>query len=72
MPPDGMAGAFGYETAKCPVSETIARQGLVPHLERIAETTAITADGFSCRHQIAHFTGRKTLTLPERLWQGLQ
>jgi len=66
-----MAGAFGYETAKYPVSEAIARQGLIPHLAQLADTTRIVADGFSCRHQIAHFTHRKTLTLPELLWQGL-
>jgi Fe-S oxidoreductase len=68
----GMAGAFGYEKAKYDISEAIARQGVVPHIEKTPDNTILVADGFSCRHQIAHFTDRETLTLPELLRQAMQ
>jgi Fe-S oxidoreductase len=63
----GMAGAFGYETQKYPVSEAIARQGLLKHLDQTPDDHLIAADGFSCRHQITHFSQRQHQTLPELL-----
>jgi Fe-S oxidoreductase len=67
----GMAGAFGYEQAKYAVSEAIARQGIVPHLAALSSHTVVVADGFSCRHQIGHFTGRNAVTLPELLLEAM-
>ncbi|HWU50928.1 MAG TPA: FAD-binding and (Fe-S)-binding domain-containing protein [Asticcacaulis sp.] len=63
----GMAGAFGYETQKYPVSEAIAKQGLLEHLDQTPDDHLIAADGFSCRHQITHFSKRQHQTLPELL-----
>ena len=63
----GMAGAFGYERHKYEVSETIAEQRLMPAIRATLPHTLIVADGFSCRSQIAHFTNRHALTLPEVL-----
>jgi Fe-S oxidoreductase len=68
----GMAGAFGYEKKKYAVSEAIARQGIVAQLAKQPRHITVSADGFSCRHQIAHFTDRKTVTLPELLRQSME
>jgi FAD/FMN-containing dehydrogenase/Fe-S oxidoreductase len=54
----GMAGSFGYETEHAEISEKMARRVLIPAIENEPHAT-IVASGFSCRHQIAHFTGRK-------------
>jgi Fe-S oxidoreductase len=68
----GMAGAFGYERHKYEVSETIAEQRLMPAVRAASPQTLIVADGFSCRSQIAHFTNRRALTLPEVLLHSLK
>ncbi len=54
----GMAGSFGYELEHYDISEKMARRILVPAIDGAPEA-GIVASGFSCRHQIAHFTGRK-------------
>jgi len=68
----GMAGAFGYEAKKYPVSEAIFDQGVRVHLAKVRADRIVTADGFSCRHQIAHFTARPTITFPELLQQMME
>ncbi|MBK8451284.1 MAG: hypothetical protein IPL42_15205 [Saprospiraceae bacterium] len=55
----GMAGSFGYEKKHYEISETIARSALVPAIEKAPGDTQLIASGFSCRHQIEHFTGKK-------------
>ena len=55
----GMAGTFGYEKNHYDISETIARTTLIPAIENSTVDTHIIASGFSCRHQIEHFTGRR-------------
>jgi Fe-S oxidoreductase len=52
----GMAGSFGYEHYD--VSMAIGERVLLPAV-RAAADAAIAAPGFSCRHQIAHGTGRR-------------
>ncbi|HKD36466.1 MAG TPA: FAD-linked oxidase C-terminal domain-containing protein, partial [Pirellulales bacterium] len=54
----GMAGSFGYEHYD--LSMKIGERVLFPAVRR-AEATTILAPGFSCRHQIEHGTGRKSL-----------
>jgi FAD/FMN-containing dehydrogenase/Fe-S oxidoreductase len=55
----GLAGSFGFEAAKYDLSMAIGDQRLFPAL-RAAPTGAQTvADGFSCRSQIEHGTGRQ-------------
>jgi Fe-S oxidoreductase len=54
----GMAGAFGYEAGHYEVSERIGERVLFPTV-RSAPDAEILASGFSCRHQIRDFTGRK-------------
>ncbi|MDE3060780.1 MAG: 4Fe-4S dicluster domain-containing protein, partial [Pseudomonadota bacterium] len=63
----GMAGAFGYEKHKYPVSERIANLVLMPAIRQAPPEALIIADGFSCRHQIAQFAGIQAMTLPEAL-----
>lgn len=55
----GMAGTFGYEKNHYEISEIIARTTLIPAIENSSADVHIIASGFSCRHQIEHFTGRK-------------
>lgn len=55
----GMAGSFGYEKEHYALSEKIGKQILFPAIEQADAGTEIIACGFSCRHQIEHFTGKK-------------
>ncbi|EPR70922.1 (Fe-S)-binding protein [Cyclobacterium qasimii] len=56
----GMAGSFGYEKEHYDLSEKIGDEILFPSVKKLPENTSVTACGFSCRHQIGHFTGVKT------------
>ncbi|MDN5216051.1 FAD-linked oxidase C-terminal domain-containing protein [Fulvivirgaceae bacterium BMA12] len=53
----GMAGSFGYEKEHYDLSEKIGASILFPAVDRLKEDHTIVACGFSCRHQIKHFTG---------------
>ncbi|MEZ5038862.1 MAG: FAD-linked oxidase C-terminal domain-containing protein [Saprospiraceae bacterium] len=55
----GMAGSFGYEKEHYAISEKIGEEILFPALRESDKEVAIIANGFSCRHQIAHFTDRE-------------
>ena len=55
-----MAGSFGYEAEHAEVSMKMAEMALMPAI-RNAPQAMLVADGTSCRHQIAHGTGRKAL-----------
>ena len=55
----GMAGAFGYEREHYGLSRQIGEDRLFPAIRRLADDGEIVACGFSCRHQIEHFTGRR-------------
>jgi FAD/FMN-containing dehydrogenase/Fe-S oxidoreductase len=49
----GLAGNFGFERGHYDVSVACAEHGLFPAIRAAAPGTAILADGFSCRTQIA-------------------
>jgi Fe-S oxidoreductase len=53
----GMAGSFGYETEHYDLSRKIGESILFPAVKAMKEGTTLVANGFSCRHQIRHFTG---------------
>lgn len=55
----GMAGSFGYEKEHFEVSQKIGEEVLMPAVKAMKEGTTLVANGFSCRHQIEHFTGVK-------------
>jgi Fe-S oxidoreductase len=54
----GMAGAFGYGAATYEASMAMGELALLPAVRKAAPEAIIAADGFSCRHQIAHGAGR--------------
>ena len=55
----GMAGSFGYEKEHYKVSMNIGEQSLFPAVRKSPESTVISANGTSCRHQI--FDGTKRI-----------
>lgn len=55
----GMAGSFGLEAEHYEASMAMAEQSLLPAVRAAAEDTPLIANGFSCRHQIEHGSGRK-------------
>jgi len=57
----GMAGSFGYEKEHYDISEKIGARRLFPAVREAGDDTAVVACGFSCRHQLEHFTGRHAL-----------
>ncbi len=61
----GMAGSFGYEKEHYDISMKIGELKLLPAAR--ASNTAIIANGFSCRSQIEHGTGKRALHLSEFL-----
>jgi FAD/FMN-containing dehydrogenase/Fe-S oxidoreductase len=62
----GMAGSFGYHAGEhYDVSMKVGERVLLPAVRRADLDTLIVADGFSCREQIAHGTGREPLHLAE-------
>ncbi|MFC1562299.1 hypothetical protein ACFL4Q_04815, partial [candidate division KSB1 bacterium] len=66
----GMAGSFGYEREHYEVSRVIGELRLFPAVRKMGPDDVIVAPGFSCRSQIAHFTGKtavSTVTLMESL-----
>jgi Fe-S oxidoreductase len=64
----GMAGSFGFERGRhYQVSMAAGERGILPAVRRAPPQTAILADGFSCREQIAQGTNRRGLHLAEFL-----
>ncbi len=57
----GMAGSFGLEAEHYEASMAMAEVSLLPAVRASAEATPIIANGFSCRHQIAHGCGRPSI-----------
>jgi FAD/FMN-containing dehydrogenase/Fe-S oxidoreductase len=55
----GMAGSFGYEKEHYDISQKIGDEILFPAIRSMKDGTIVVANGFSCRHQIEHFTGVK-------------
>jgi Fe-S oxidoreductase len=55
----GMAGSFGLEKEHYEASMQMAEIALLPAVRGAAADTPIIANGFSCRHQIAHGSGRR-------------
>ncbi len=53
----GMAGSFGYEREHYDISRTIGERRLLPAVRERPADSVVVVPGFSCRHQIEHFTG---------------
>jgi FAD/FMN-containing dehydrogenase/Fe-S oxidoreductase len=58
----GMAGSFGYEREHYDISQTIGNLKLFPAIDEKPEKAVVVAPGFSCRHQIKHFTGVEAMS----------
>lgn len=67
----GLAGNFGFERGHHDVSIACAERVLAPAIRQAPDDTVILADGFSCRTQVEHTTGRRALHLAELLALGL-
>jgi Fe-S oxidoreductase len=63
----GMAGPFGYQAETEQVSRDMAELALAPAIRATEKSTAVVADGFSCRCQIRDVTGRKAENLARYL-----
>jgi len=68
----GMAGAFGYEKRHYDISMKIGERRLFPAVQAASNGQRIIANGFSCRHQIEHATGRKAQHAIQILAEALQ
>ncbi|HMK90917.1 MAG TPA: hypothetical protein VK446_14945 [Methylocystis sp.] len=55
----GMAGSFGLEAEHYEASMRMAELALLPAARAAATDAPLIANGFSCRHQIAHGAGRR-------------
>ena len=68
----GMAGSFGYEQEHFELSKKLANQRLLPAVNSTKpDDTIVIANGFSCRHQIKDFSGRKAYHIIEALGRGV-
>jgi Fe-S oxidoreductase len=67
----GLAGNFGFERGHYNVSRAVGERVLLPAVRNAAPTTAVIADGFSCRTQIAQGTPRRAVHLAEVLAAAL-
>ncbi len=62
----GLAGSFGYEPGEAyEVSMRAGERVLLPRVRDADGRTLIVTDGFSCRSQIEHGAGRRSLHLAE-------
>jgi Fe-S oxidoreductase len=66
----GMAGSFGYEKEHYDVSIAIGRRRLFPAVENNRDAIVV-APGISCRQQVEHATGRRSLHPAEALMKAL-
>src|SRR5439155_7519359 len=57
----GMAGSFGYEREHYDLSRAVGERKLFPAVRAAGNNTVVAASGFSCRHQVQHFTARPAL-----------
>ncbi|SEN07349.1 FAD-binding and (Fe-S)-binding domain-containing protein [Actinacidiphila rubida] len=67
----GLAGNFGFEEGHFEVSRACAEEALLPAVRAAAPGTAVLADGFSCRTQLAQLGGVRARHLAELLAEGL-
>ena len=74
FPTPGVAGLQAISASKrghYEVSRAVGERVLLPAVRAAAPTTAVIADGFSCRTQIAHGTPRRAVHLAEVLADAL-
>ncbi len=57
----GMAGSFGFEREHYDLSMAMGEDRLFPAVRNAPPDAIVAAAGFSCRHHIAHGTGRRAV-----------
>jgi FAD/FMN-containing dehydrogenase/Fe-S oxidoreductase len=69
----GMAGSFGFQKGiNYNISMQIGERILFPSIRSLENNALVIADGFSCREQIIHGTGRKAVHLAEVLATAIE
>ncbi|MGI4814803.1 MAG: (Fe-S)-binding protein, partial [Janthinobacterium lividum] len=68
----GMAGSFGFNAEHYELSMQIAEDKLLPLLRATPATAIVLTNGFSCREQIGHCTGREPLHVAQLALQALK
>ncbi|MEV8453817.1 FAD-binding and (Fe-S)-binding domain-containing protein [Streptomyces sp. NPDC052095] len=68
----GLAGNFGFERGHWDVSVACAEETLLPSVRAAEPGTALLADGFSCRTQLAQLGGVRARHLVELLAEALR
>lgn len=67
----GLAGSFGFKAENHELSLRIGEQQLMPAVRAAADDTLLITNGFSCREQIRHATGRSSFNIAEVLDMAL-
>jgi FAD/FMN-containing dehydrogenase/Fe-S oxidoreductase len=67
----GMAGSFGFNPNHAKLSRDVAELVLAPEIRKQPADTVILTNGFSCREQVKHMTGRTAMHLAQVLAMGL-
>ncbi|CAN7666808.1 FAD-binding oxidoreductase [Trinickia sp. LjRoot230] len=67
----GMAGSFGFSHDHYALSMKIAEDKLLPLVRRASADAIIVTNGFSCREQIEHGSGRTPVHIAELAWTAL-
>jgi FAD/FMN-containing dehydrogenase/Fe-S oxidoreductase len=67
----GMAGSFGFNPDHAGLSRDVAELVLVPEVRKQPSGAMIVTNGFSCREQVKHMTGRTAVHLAQVLAMGL-
>ena len=68
----GMAGSFGFDAQHYDLSMKIGEDKLLPLVRAVSPDTIVLTNGFSCREQIEHGTGRASLHIAQLAWRALQ
>jgi FAD/FMN-containing dehydrogenase/Fe-S oxidoreductase len=66
----GMAGAFGFDRDKYPISMAAGERVLLPAVRAADAGTLVIANGFSCQEQILQGSARQPVHLAQVLAQG--
>jgi FAD/FMN-containing dehydrogenase/Fe-S oxidoreductase len=67
----GMAGAFGFNKEHYAMSMQIGEAKLLPLIREVPKECVVVTNGFSCKEQISHGSGRETMHIAELVWRAL-
>ncbi|HET7762711.1 MAG TPA: heterodisulfide reductase-related iron-sulfur binding cluster, partial [Phycicoccus sp.] len=68
----GLAGSFGFSASKYDVSVRVGERKMAPRIREAGPETEVVTNGFSCREQIEHLTGREPVHLAELLRRSIR